>query len=196
MGPRIVIPARAPELGKTRLAEALAAEQRAALGLRLFEHVLGLAIAAVGAEAVHVISRSPDLRARAEARSANSIVEQGQGLNPALEQAAALLAASGQGPILSLSVDLPLVGPADLAALLTAPGDVVCATDTLREGTNALLQRRPGLIPYRYGPASHAAHRTETEARGLAFTVIDRTGLAHDLDTPADLAGLATDWLV
>jgi 2-phospho-L-lactate guanylyltransferase len=193
--PRIVIPARAPELGKTRLAATLDAGQRVALGLRLFDHVLDLAIAAVGPEAVHVISRSGALLNRAEARGAHIISETAKGLNPALEQAAAQLGRAGSGPILSLSVDLPLLGADDLAALLAAPGDVVCATDALREGTNALLQRSPGLIPYRYGPGSLAAHRAEAEARGLAFSVIERPGLAHDLDTPADLAGLAPDWL-
>ncbi|MFC3173925.1 2-phospho-L-lactate guanylyltransferase [Novosphingobium bradum] len=191
---RVLIPARAPALGKTRLAAALSPEQRMALGLSLFDHVLRLAVAAVGAPAVHVVSRSADLLDRARAVGAQAIVETGHGLNAALEQASTVLAAAGDGPILSLSVDLPQLGADDLAALIIAPGDVVCATDSLVEGTNALLQRRPGLIPYRYGPGSLAAHRAEAEARGLAFTVVERPGLARDLDTPADLALLAPEW--
>lgn len=195
MSARIVIPARAPEHGKTRLAAALSPEQRSALGLRLYEHVLRLAIAAVGAGSVHVISSSAELLARAMDLGAHAIAEQAEGLNPALEQAAALLAAASDAPILTLSVDLPFLTASDLAALLAAPGDIVCATDAPHDGTNALLQRRPRLIPYRYGPGSCPAHRAEAEARGLSFTLIERPGLAQDVDTPADLAILGGNWV-
>lgn len=194
MALRIVIPARAPELGKSRLAAVLSPAQRTALGLRLFEHVLGTAVAAAGPGAVLVVSRSDELLGRAAARGAQVLREAGDGLNPALEQAARVLAAQGDGPLLSLSVDLPLLDGADIAALAAEAADVVCATDTAGEGTNALLLRRPGLIPYRYGPGSRAAHCAEAAARGLRASVINRPGLARDVDMPADLAIVAPAW--
>lgn len=195
MNLRIVIPARAPQLGKTRLSGALSPAQRIELGQRLFRHVLQTAIDWAGADAVHVISRSPEVLAQAEALGAHGIAEQGEGLNSALEQAVALLAAGADAPLITLSADLPLLAGDDLAALLAAGTDIACATDTAADGTNALFQRRPGLIPFRYGPGSLAAHRAAAQERGLAFSTIRREGLAFDVDTPADLAALAPRWL-
>lgn len=194
MNLRIIIPARAPQLGKTRLAGALPPSQRTVLGQRLFRHVLQTAIDWAGAQAVHVISRSPEVLAQAEALGAHGIAEHGDGLNAALEQAVALLAGSN-APVITLSADLPLLAGDDLAALIAAGTDIACATDTAADGTNALFQRRPGLIPFRYGPGSLAAHRAAALERGLAFSTIRREGLAFDVDTPADLAALAPRWL-
>jgi 2-phospho-L-lactate guanylyltransferase len=189
---RIVIPARAPQLGKSRLADALAPTEREALAMRLFQHVVGTAMAARPGTAVHVVSSSPELLARAEALGANGLAEQGEGLNEALEQASRAL--GGEDPILTLSIDLPLLEAADVAAMLAQEADVACATDEAGEGTNALLLRRPGLIPYAYGPGSLAAHRAAAAARGLSFAEVRRPGLARDLDLPADLALLGPGW--
>lgn len=189
---RIVIPARAPQLGKSRLAEALAPAERVALGNRLFEHVVGTALSLQPDVTVHVISNSPQILGRARDLGANALSEQGEGLNPALEQARHAL--GGNDPILSLSIDLPLLCADDLAAMLAQDADVVCATDDAGEGTNALLLRRPGLIPYSYGPGSLAAHRNAAAAGGLTFIEVRRPGLARDLDLPSDLALVAPSW--
>jgi 2-phospho-L-lactate guanylyltransferase len=186
---RIVIPVKAPERGKARLAEALSASARAALNLRFFDHVLGLALR-VAPGRCHVVSRSPDMLARAATAGAHAIVEWGEGLNPALEQAARQL--GGEAPILTLSTDLPLLEESDLAALIAASRrwPVVAASDLAGAGTNALVLGRPGLISYRYGAASLAAHRREAEQAGLSFHSLFARGLATDIDTPADLSAL------
>lgn len=189
MSLRIVIPVRAPERGKSRLAPALSGAERAALNRRFFDHVLGVALQ-VAPGRCHVISRSPEMLARAEAAGAHPMVEWSEGLNPALEQAAAQL--GGDASILSLSTDLPLLGEDDLQAMIAAGrcGPVVAAPDLAGTGTNALLLARPGLIPYRYGPKSLAAHRAEADRRALAFRALALPGLARDIDTPADLLTL------
>lgn len=192
MPARIVIPARAPEFGKSRLAAALAPAERTALALRLFDHVVGTALSADPSATVYVISNSPDLLARAQRHGAHALVERGEGLNRALEQAAGDL--GGSDPLLTLSIDLPLLTAADVVAMLAQAADVACATDDAGEGTNALLMRRPGLTPYCYGPGSLAAHRAAAAARGLSFAAIHRPGLARDLDLPADLALLDPAW--
>lgn len=191
VNPRIVIPARGPEQGKSRLAEALTAGERAALVDRLFDHALDVALTVLPPEAILVISRSPATLERAAALGTRTLLETGTGLNTALEQASQVLAAQGSGPILTLSADLPLLARDDIVALLSTAADVVCATDTPHLGTNALLQRRPGLIPYCYGPGSLAAHRDAARTRHLSFAMVDRPGLAQDLDTPEDLSLLA-----
>lgn len=178
---RIVVPVRPLGQGKSRLSPALSAAARAALARAMFAHVLAVARAAAP---VHVISRDDAVLAMAD----HAIRELGEGLNPALEQAAREL--GGQGPVLALSADLPLLCGEDLAAMtaLLDGADVVAAPDRMGKGTNALLLAQPGLIPYRFGPDSLAAHRTAAEQAGLRFTCCERAGLASDVDRPEDLA--------
>ncbi len=61
-----------------------------------------------------------------------------------------------------LAADLPLIGPEDLEALARL-GEcssrlVVASPDRFEDGTNALLMRPPGVIPYALGPGSFKRH--------------------------------------
>jgi 2-phospho-L-lactate guanylyltransferase len=190
--PRIIIPVRPFAEGKTRLAGALSAAEREALNRRFFEHVFGVAIRVVWAEDCHVISRSAAVLEAVRAAGAQAIVETGEDLNGALAQASAVMATLAEGPVMTLSCDLPFVTADDLAAMIAAgeDSDVVAACDTEGRGTNALLLRRAGLIPYRYGADSIAAHRDEAERAGLRFAVIGRPGLSEDIDTPEQLTAM------
>ncbi len=192
MRPRIVLPVRPFAEGKTRLAAALSAAQRETLNRAFFMHVLGVAIDSVPPRHCHVISRSDEVLEAAIAAGANAIREQGTCLNAALAQAATLLAAENDAPIMAVSSDLPFVTVADIAAMIAAgdDADVVAACDLARSGTNALLQRRPGLIAYHYGRDSIAAHRTAAKAAGASFVTVERPGLAEDIDTPDQLKAM------
>jgi 2-phospho-L-lactate guanylyltransferase len=192
MTPRIVIPVRPFAEGKTRLAGALEPAEREALNRRFFEHVLGVAIRAVAHGDCHVISRSAAVLEIARSAGARPIPETGDTLNGALAEASAAIAAPAAGPVMALSCDLPFVTVDDLAALIAAgaEADVVAACDTEGRGTNALLLRQPGLIPYRYGPDSIAAHRAEAGRIGLRFAILARPGLGEDIDTPDQLAAM------
>jgi 2-phospho-L-lactate guanylyltransferase len=55
-----------------------------------------------------------------------------------------------------------------------------------RTGTNALLLRPPGLIPFAFGPDSFAAHCAAARAAGVEPVVHRANSLAFDLDTPED----------
>lgn len=181
MSLRIVIPVRPLGQGKTRLSPILSSPARAELARAMFAHVLGVARQLAP---VHVISRDADVLALAQ----HPLRELGEGLNPALEQAAREL--GGDRPVLALSADLPLLSAQDLAAMvaLLDEADVIAAPDRAGRGTNALLLARPGLIAYRFGPDSLSAHRGAATAAGLRFTCCERPGLASDVDRPEDLA--------
>lgn len=185
---QIVIPIRPPEEGKSRLASMLDPLARAALVEDMFCHVLGVAVAAVPAAQIYVVSRSPLLLNHAEQCGARPVREESSGLNPALEQVATLC--DSKLPILTLSADLPLLAPVDIAAMLEAldQTDVVAAADYAGRGTNALLLRKPRLIAYAFGPNSLVRHHAATEAASLRFIAISRHGLAFDVDLPADLS--------
>jgi len=58
-------------------------------------------------------------------------------------------------------------------------------------GTNALVLSPPDAIKPSFGPDSLARHTAAAEAAGLPHRVEDVPSLAHDVDTPEDLAALA-----
>lgn len=187
MNLRIVIPVRDPNLGKSRLAGVLDAEERRALNLYFFLHTLEVAIAAADSSNCFVISRSQQVLNLAEAVGAHALYEVGADLNASLEQAAEQV--GGNAPLLSLSTDLPMLSTDDLIAMMTRAGnvDVLIAGDRARTGTNAMLLARPGLIPYTYGIRSLNRHADAAMRAGHRCEIIFRDGLACDVDTPADL---------
>lgn len=204
-----LIPAKPYAESKSRLAPVLSPQQRARLSRWLLERTLRLARAAVGP--VLVVSRDPALLAQARAGGAWGLLERRPGLNPALTQAARLAAARGADAILVLPTDLPGLAREDLEEVLTlggvemdrqpgadtrpAPtGVMVIAPCRHGTGTNALLLRPPGLIPFAFGPDSFAAHCTAARAAGVEPRICRTPGLAFDLDTPEDWGWERGDW--
>lgn len=193
MNLRVLIPVRPFEDGKRRLSTRLSPLQRQVLNARLCRHLFDVVLAVVPAGDCIVVSRSPEVLALAESHGMQALAEDPPGgLNPALEQAAALAAAQGADAVLSLACDLPLLSPDDVRALIAraAPGRVVLGSDQACSGTNALLMSPPGAIAYRYGADSRRLHHEAALAAGLGFEAIHRPGIATDIDTPADIDAL------
>jgi 2-phospho-L-lactate guanylyltransferase len=67
------------------------------------------------------------------------------------------------------------------------PAGVAIAPDRAAKGTNGLAMRPPGAIGFQFGAGSFARHRAEAENLGLPIAIVERDGLAFDLDTPGDL---------
>lgn len=189
---RILIAVRPPEEGKSRLAPALSPARRDLLNRRLFGNVCDVALSFLPADRIIIVSRSPALLAEARDKGMQAILETGSGLNEALEQGAALAASQGEGPLLTLATDLPLLTREDLVAMQDAGGrsDVVIAPDHSGRGTNALLLIRPQAIPFRYGPDSLQAHILACGEAGLRHELVRRPGLSLDVDAPEDLSRL------
>ena len=116
------------------------------------------------------------------------------GLNAGLDQARGDAQADGIETLVVLHGDLPNLSAEDVLALLAGLGAVAAgrgvaiAPDRTGAGTNGLGLRPPGAIAFRFGTGSFAAHLSEAEAAGAALSVVERPGLAFDLDTPEDLA--------
>jgi len=87
---------------------------------------------------------------------------------------------------LSLPAAMTSVVPRPTAPLIA---DCVVAPDRLRQGTNALYWRRAPRV-FRFGRTSFAAHQQAAREQGLTVEIIDRPGLAFDLDEPQDLREL------
>ncbi|HET8587888.1 MAG TPA: 2-phospho-L-lactate guanylyltransferase [Candidatus Limnocylindria bacterium] len=188
MSIRIIVPHRGLAASKTRLAPVLDAREREALAERLLRRVLGVVVPVAP---VVVITPSEELRALVEAAGATLEVQHGMGLNAGLEQARARAIHEGTATLAVLHGDLPNLEPDDVRALIDAvPAGtgVAIAPDRRGTGTNGLAMQPPDAIGFHFGVGSFALHRAAAEAQRISLVVVDRPGLAFDLDTPADLA--------
>ena len=190
MTTRLIVPHRGLEAAKTRLAPVLTPEERGELAAHLLRRVLRVARQAIAD--IVVISPSEALRELVEEADARLLHQRGMGLNEGLDQATAAAVADGVDTLIVLHGDLPDLDPEDVAALAVAvpeqPG-VAIAPDKTGSGTNGLALRPPGVIGFHFGLGSREAHEAAARSTGIAAVIVDRPGLALDLDTPEDLRG-------
>lgn len=185
----IIIPYRGPDGAKSRLAEALDDRRRRAMSMAMFEHVLAMATAAAGPHRVLVATTSAKAAEAAQQRGAVALREQEGSLDQALNNARVALLLFGATHATVLPADLPDLGVADVASMLSvAPGGISISSDRHGTGTNALTVPLGVDFRFAFGPGSFAAHCREARRLGLDIEKQDRPGLAADLDTSDDLA--------
>ena len=186
---RIIVPHRGLAAAKTRLAPVLDHDERIALARTLLVRVLDVARQA--GDDVVVITPAAELEPIVAEAGARLAVQRGMGLNAGLDQAREAAEADGVDRLVVLHGDLPNLAADDVRALLAAAAgepSVAIAPDRLGTGTNGLALAPPGIIGFRFGAGSFAAHRAEAQAAGVEPAIVARPGLAFDLDTPEDLA--------
>jgi 2-phospho-L-lactate guanylyltransferase len=184
-----IVPVRALEGAKSRLGEALDAEERRDLVVALLERTIDAAAGAAAIDRVIVVSTDPGVLAVAERAGAATLREQGMGLNGSLAQARQVAVVEGAAAIMVLPGDLPAIDTAAVAAIIEAAGPapvVALVTDRHRRGTNALLLAPPGIIPFAFGGDSRAAHAALAGSAGARYIELEGP-LSLDLDTPDDL---------
>lgn len=183
---RAIIPLKALDAAKGRLAPDLDPSARRALTAWMFGRVLAACRGAEHIDGVLVVAGDEAAGALARAHAAAAVVEPRPGLDAAL--AAADDACADEAATLVVAADLPLARPADLdrvCAVGERPGVVVAPTRD--GGTGALLRRPPRAISTRYGPGSAAAHLALARAAGVPGLRLDVPALALDIDTAGQL---------
>ena len=187
----VVIPIRGLEDAKSRLGQALDAEERRDLVTRLLERTIVAARAAGRVDAVVVVSPDQATLELAESAGARALPQRGRGLNCAVEEGRDLAVAEGVRALLVLPADLPFVDGEALDALISAADVdddpiVALVPDRHGRGTNALYLRPPDVIASAFGGDSRVAHAQRAKAAGARY--LERDGpLGIDVDTPDDL---------
>jgi 2-phospho-L-lactate guanylyltransferase len=187
-----VLPAKRFERAKTRLAPALDAGARAELARRLFERVLRAALEVF--DAVWVVTDGEDVAALAQSAGARVVPDPtGHTEQLAAVVDAGLRAAEAAGATTGvvLMADLAGVDAEDLRQLRVHAErvPVVVAPDHAGRHTNALALTPPTRFPTAFGdPESLARH---LDAAGPGACVLQREGLARDVDRPEDLEPIA-----
>jgi 2-phospho-L-lactate guanylyltransferase len=174
-----VVPMKSMDLAKSRLATVLDAAGRHALARQMLDHVLGT-LREAGLSSIRVASG-----------------DSGDGdLNRDVTAAARLVQAEGATNLLLVMADLPYLSAADIAALIEAGHDhPVVIAEAKDGGTNALLLRPPTVLDFTFATHRPSArlHAEHARKAGIEPVFVRRPGLARDIDTPADLAALASD---
>ena len=191
MGIWAILPVKPLRRGKSRLASVMDELQRTTLNECLLENTLRVLRSHPQIENTLVISRDPQALALARRYKARTLLEQsGSNLNRALEIATALIRRATYRGVLIVPADLPLVTADDLTMLIDFSNQrpvVAIAPDRHMQGTNALLVCPPGLIRYAFGIGSFERHCDQARIAGARLEIIERPGLALDLDIPEDL---------
>jgi 2-phospho-L-lactate/phosphoenolpyruvate guanylyltransferase len=187
-----IIPVGTFDGAKSRLGDALDAEERQELVEGLLTRTVVAALAVDRLDDVLVISPDREVLAKAAALGARTLQQRTVGLNAGLREARTDVVAGEANAIVILPIDLPFVGAAEVDSVAEAIDtdrdgpSVVLVTDRHGTGTNVLAVRPPDGIDVAFGPDSRAAHRTAAEAAGATYVELDGP-LTIDLDTPDDL---------
>ena len=198
-GPRlwILIPVKELVNAKQRLSGILSPGERRALSQAMVEDMLQVLASVPGIEGVLLVSDDSTAELLAYRYGANLLAEKNpsRGLNAAVTQGAAYLAALDASHMLVLHGDLPLICADDIGTLISglspsASGAVRLVPDTSREGSNALLCSLPAPIDFCYGQRSFDRHRDACARQQLALQQFWFESLALDIDTPRDLQAL------
>ena len=178
-----LVPVKGAAERKTRLASAFDAEHRRELSDQLYRHVVRC-IAEAGL-VDRIIAVSPALPPADT--PVQLWVQQESSLNAELER----IRGATAGPLMVVNADLPLLEALDVAALADAAEQQGCAVAPDRHGmgTNAVALF-PGVpFSFSFGPDSLGLHLASA---GGSARQVDRTGLAYDLDTLADVEAVLT----
>jgi 2-phospho-L-lactate guanylyltransferase len=202
----VVVPVRGLDSGKSRLGQALDAEERGALVLGLLARTLEVLAAWPQTQHIYLVTgdvATGELARRAQPALTVLTEPREGGLNAALRAARDAAVGNGATAVLMLPADLPLLDGAALDRLLDgadaalAAGNgralVVVAPADARGGTNALLISPPALIDPQFGDQSLEAHLRAAALVDATVQLVIDPPLGFDLDTPDDLERLDTD---
>lgn len=186
-----IVPVKPLRSGKSRLAGALSADERAELNRTLLQHTLKTLSNLKEVEHVLVVSRDPEALTIARMHGARTVREDGQPhLNTALKRATIVAKVHATRGVLVLPADLPLITQEDILTLIERaidPPVVVIAPDRHERGTNALLIAPAGLIEYDFGENSFQHHCQRVKEAGARLEIVNLPTLGLDLDLPEDL---------
>lgn len=187
-----LLPVKAPQGAKSRLAASLSSEERTGLAEAMRDDVAKALRSCQALDGVLVLSPDAAVRRWGAAQGFTVLDDGGAGLNGALALGLLDLATRGCTRAVIIPSDVPLLSVEDLT-LLAAPGrDVRLVRDQHGAGTNGLALPLPGVFTPHFGLGSAQAHGQEAQRRGLQFSTVACPSLALDLDHPSDLTALVT----
>jgi 2-phospho-L-lactate guanylyltransferase len=193
-----LLPVRSLAGAKGRLGATLSSSARSELTRAMLADMIEALAAAQAISRVFVVSADPALLEVAAALGATPMMERPgdvRGLNVAVAQAASDLAANDVDRLLIIPGDVPLIAADEIDALFAWSAEdypVILVPSGSGTGTNGLLLSPPDVVRPRFEGASREAHRHLCRETKLTLKEIVLPSFALDVDTPEDLALLAS----
>ena len=179
----VLIPLKAFNVAKLRLAEVMTENERVELAKRMAEIV----VEAAKPLPVAIVCDDEDVAAWALAQETKVIWANHPGLNSAVEIGVSALAEQGVEKVIIAHGDLPrairLSHCADFDGITFVP-------DRHKDGTPVLVTPTGLDFNFFYGPGSYARHIAEAERLGIPWRSLFDLELSHDVDEPEDLDGI------
>jgi len=190
MNATVLIPVKSLTYAKSRLAGYLNISEREQLVVSMLIHVIEILKISDNQFTIYIVTSDPKVKKLANSIKVNIIQEKNTGHNQALTYAAKQI--DQNQPLLTISADLPLVDVSDITQLfsLLKNSDVVLAPSKEETGTNAILMRKPLVVPYRFGKESLKKFITEIKGNKLKYHLYNNETIAYDVDTEKDLKKL------
>lgn len=194
-----ILPVKRFSRAKTRLADAIGPQARAAVLRAMLEDVLNEIGRSAALERVIVVTgegRAERIALQAAQRIATPLEVLQDPSDPGHSEAATLgivrAKALGAECVALLPGDCPLLEAGELDAALgrMEPGRVAVVPDRHGTGTNGLLMAPPDAIGPAFGEDSCERHLDRAVRAGWTAAREELDSLALDLDTPDDLADL------
>ncbi|HYZ25236.1 MAG TPA: 2-phospho-L-lactate guanylyltransferase [Rhodopila sp.] len=185
------VPVKAFTGAKQRTAAVLSAAQREKLAATMVEDVLSALAGAARLAGILVNTVDPVAATLARQYGARVVTEGAlDGHTGAVNGMARVLAREGRGAMLALPGDIPLVTAAEVDAVAASVREppsftIVPSHDEL--GSNAVVCAPPFSVPLRFGDDSFFPHLMAARAQGIEPVVVRLSGIALDIDHPADL---------
>ncbi len=176
---------------KSRLSALLTPAQREILARTMLEDVLAALAGATRLAGILVNTVDPRAAALAERYGARVVTEGARdGHTGAVNGMARVLAAEGEGALLTMPGDIPRVTSWEIdtvvSSCLPAPSfTIVPAHDEL--GSNAVLCAPSLAVPLRFGDDSYFPHVIAARRHGVEPVIVRLPGIGLDIDHPADL---------
>jgi 2-phospho-L-lactate/phosphoenolpyruvate guanylyltransferase len=187
-----VLPVKDLRYAKQRLSGVLSAQERQQLARAMLEDVLSALAASAGLAGILLVTRDPAARRLAVRYEARVLLEEAEsGHTAASSFGARTLAREGAAGMIQVPADIPLLTPEDIGALLEVHGSAPAVTlSPARDerGSNAVACSPADVLPLRFGDDSFLPHLRRARALGIEPQIVQRPGLALDVDTLDDLA--------
>jgi 2-phospho-L-lactate/phosphoenolpyruvate guanylyltransferase len=189
-----IVPVKGFGEAKQRLSASLAPGARSSLAQAMFSDVLAALGRVRSIESVAVVTADPAAEQLAHGRAA--VLRDSAQTGQSAAAGVGVRHAIGHGfeRVLLVPGDTPLIDALEVDELLTRTlADEIAigiVADRHGTGTNALVLSPPDAIAPAFGPASLERHVGLALESGLAHRVEHAPSLAHDIDTPEDLAAL------
>lgn len=189
----IIIPIKSLALAKQRLAPILTPSERVGLVLAMLEDLL-VTVSRLDPGKIRVVASDDAVFDIARRYDAHLVREPlARGYNQAVQLGLAEIPASSNVAV--LPGDIPLATGREVATLIAAAprGEPCIRLSAARDqqGTNGLFLSASDLIRPAFGPNSFAGYKYASHASGIRPQILETSGLALDIDTPADLHDLA-----